>query len=236
MGKTNRYFDSTILQLSSTQEPRQAVLTFCEKMHGKLPKTAYHWYNTDGQALSIETVRQLLGNLAYAASADHPRICILLAADSASTPAQNALLKVLEEPPAHTRLILTTHKPGKLLPTILSRCLSVDLSQESVKQTPEDLRKIEEHAKELAGKLKQLSYNEIIDLSEQYKSREEAEQLLRALMLAIHQHQPLALGESEQLQRVSNLLSCQQALNQLEMNANVRLVLENCFFSVKNSQ
>ena len=40
-------------------------------------------------------------------------------------PAANALLKTLEEPPADTFLLLTTTRPARLLPTIVSRCQSI---------------------------------------------------------------------------------------------------------------
>lgn len=48
---------------------------------------------------------------------------IILEADGLSIPAQNALLKTLEEPPPHTKIILTSENRHLLLPTIISRCL-----------------------------------------------------------------------------------------------------------------
>ena len=49
----------------------------------------------------------------------------LMVPQESSQEAANAFLKLLEEPPAGTTLILTTHRPGSLLPTILSRVLGV---------------------------------------------------------------------------------------------------------------
>jgi DNA polymerase-3 subunit delta' len=46
--------------------------------------------------------------------------------------AANAFLKTLEEPPAHTLILLTSGRPAMLLPTIISRCLRLDLGFEGV--------------------------------------------------------------------------------------------------------
>jgi DNA polymerase III subunit delta' len=50
------------------------------------------------------------------------RVVILDGADAMNRSAANALLKILEEPPRRTLLLLVAHSPGKLLPTIRSRC------------------------------------------------------------------------------------------------------------------
>jgi DNA polymerase-3 subunit delta' len=50
------------------------------------------------------------------------RVVIIDAADDMNRHAANAVLKVLEEPPARAILILVSHSPGRLLPTIRSRC------------------------------------------------------------------------------------------------------------------
>ena len=55
------------------------------------------------------------------ASAPH-RVAIVDAADDLNVNAANAILKTLEEPPAHGVLLIVSHSPGGLLPTIRSRC------------------------------------------------------------------------------------------------------------------
>ncbi|MDB5428050.1 MAG: dnaC [Phenylobacterium sp.] len=55
------------------------------------------------------------------ASAPH-RVAIVDAADDLNVNAANAILKTLEEPPAHGVLLMVSHAPGRLLPTIRSRC------------------------------------------------------------------------------------------------------------------
>jgi replication-associated recombination protein RarA len=53
------------------------------------------------------------------------KVIVLDSIDDATPNAANALLKVLEEPPAHTLFLIITHMPGKILPTIKSRCHGV---------------------------------------------------------------------------------------------------------------
>jgi len=55
------------------------------------------------------------------ASAAH-RVAIIDAVDDLNTNAANAILKTLEEPPPHGVLLMISHSPGRLLPTIRSRC------------------------------------------------------------------------------------------------------------------
>lgn len=55
------------------------------------------------------------------------RVVIIDAADEMNRNAANAVLKVLEEPPAHALLLLIAHSPGRLLPTIRSRCRRLTL-------------------------------------------------------------------------------------------------------------
>jgi DNA polymerase-3 subunit delta' len=77
---------------------------------------------TPSRDIRIEQVRQLQERLAFRALESKTKVAILLTAHAMNPPAQNALLKTLEEPPAGTVLILVSSAPDKLLPTIRSRC------------------------------------------------------------------------------------------------------------------
>lgn len=73
--------------------------------------------------LPVEEVRRLHGFFSRHASIEGgQRIAIVDAADDMSRSAQNALLKILEEPPSRGLLLLISHAPGGLLPTTRSRC------------------------------------------------------------------------------------------------------------------
>lgn len=70
----------------------------------------------------IEDVRRLTSFLSLTAAAGEWRVVIVDTADEMNRNAANALLKGLEEPPSNTLFLLVCNAPGRLLPTIRSRC------------------------------------------------------------------------------------------------------------------
>jgi DNA polymerase-3 subunit delta' len=78
-------------------------------------------------ALKVHEVRTLSCFFGLTASAGGWRIAILDTADDMTEEAANALLKNLEEPPSRAVLLVLAHTPGRLLPTIRSRCQRLDL-------------------------------------------------------------------------------------------------------------
>lgn len=72
--------------------------------------------------ISVDDVRQVTAFLRLTAAEGGWRVVIVDCADDMNPNAANALLKVLEEPPARALLMLLSHSPGRLLPTIRSRC------------------------------------------------------------------------------------------------------------------
>lgn len=73
-------------------------------------------------AISVADIRRIAPFLHMTASFGGWRVVIINDADSMNRNAQNALLKILEEPPANTVLMLITHRIGAMIPTIRSRC------------------------------------------------------------------------------------------------------------------
>ena len=78
--------------------------------------------------ITVDDVRRLSSFLSLTTSAGGWRVVIVDAADEMNRNAANALLKGLEEPPAKTLFLLVSHAPGRLLPTIRSRCRMLNLS------------------------------------------------------------------------------------------------------------
>lgn len=74
------------------------------------------------QVISVEDVRALRDFFGLSATEGGRRVVIVDAADEMNPNAANALLKLLEEPPAGAVLLLVAHQPSALLPTIRSRC------------------------------------------------------------------------------------------------------------------
>jgi DNA polymerase III subunit delta' len=79
------------------------------------------------------------------------RVGIVDCADDMSVNAANALLKTLEEPPAGGVLILLSHAPGKLLPTIRSRCRKLSLAPLSQAELKAALPNIDATTRALSG-------------------------------------------------------------------------------------
>ena len=113
---------------------------------------------TEGRALDVleidgasnngvEQVRELRETCKYSPANSKFKIYIIDEVHMLSTAAFNALLKTLEEPPAHVKFMFATTDPEKVLPTILSRCQRFDL-----RRIPSAL--ITKHLAEIAGKEK----------------------------------------------------------------------------------
>jgi len=78
--------------------------------------------------ITVDVMRRLHGFFGLSAADGGQRVVIVDAADEMNTNAANALLKALEEPPANATLLLVSHQPSRLLPTIRSRCRDLRLS------------------------------------------------------------------------------------------------------------
>ncbi|MDP4023339.1 DNA polymerase III subunit delta' [Methylobacterium sp. NEAU 140] len=77
--------------------------------------------------IAVDAVRRALDLFAATAADSGWRVCILDSAEDLNANAANALLKVLEEPPARALFLILAHQPGRLLPTIRSRCRALAL-------------------------------------------------------------------------------------------------------------
>jgi DNA polymerase-3 subunit delta' len=75
----------------------------------------------------VDQVRELEGALRMRSSRAIAKMGVIYDADRMVLQAANAFLKTLEEPPAHSILVLVTSLPGALLDTIVSRCIQVPL-------------------------------------------------------------------------------------------------------------
>jgi DNA polymerase-3 subunit delta' len=80
--------------------------------------------------ITVEQIRELERELYLRPFSAPVKVAIVFDAERmclGAAGAANAFLKTLEEPPAHTLILLTSGRPAMLLPTILSRCLRLDL-------------------------------------------------------------------------------------------------------------
>jgi DNA polymerase-3 subunit delta' len=72
--------------------------------------------------ITVDETRETISFFGSTAAVEGWRVCIVDTVDELNPNAANALLKILEEPPRQSLFVLVSHAPGRVLPTILSRC------------------------------------------------------------------------------------------------------------------
>lgn len=123
----------------------------------------------------VDEVRSLIEKVKYAPTQGHYKVYIIDEVHMMSTGAFNALLKTLEEPPAHVIFILATTEPHKILPTIISRCQRFDFTKLSLKDIVERMRiviqeekyKCDDEALEMIAKLADGGMRDALSILEQ---------------------------------------------------------------------
>ncbi len=91
---------------------------------------------------SVDDVRALIEKVAFSPSEARYKVYVIDEVHMLSTSAFNALLKTLEEPPAHVIFVLATTEPHKIPATILSRCQRFDFHRINTRQIGEHLERI----------------------------------------------------------------------------------------------
>lgn len=108
-----------ILEVDSTEDDSESEEGAGKKSAGS---------KTPSKEIRIEQVRSLAGFMNVSTHRRGLRVVLLYPAEALNGASANALLKTLEEPPPGTLFILISHRPDRLLPTILSRCRKFPLS------------------------------------------------------------------------------------------------------------
>lgn len=90
----------------------------------------------------IDEIRNLRENVKFSPSKGHFKVYIIDEVHMLTMDAFNALLKTLEEPPAHVKFIFATTQAHKVPPTILSRCQRFDFRRISIKDIVDSLKLI----------------------------------------------------------------------------------------------
>lgn len=76
---------------------------------------------SDGRVISVYTVRAMIEKMQMSSMSGDWRVVLIDAVDELNTAASNAILKLLEEPPAKTLFLLVVHQLSNVLPTVRSR-------------------------------------------------------------------------------------------------------------------
>ncbi len=119
------------LSFEKMKEPCQKCIS-CQKIEKGLHPDVMTWTPQGAlRSIRIDQIRELQNQASFKSFEGKSKVHILQEADCLHITAANALLKVLEEPPPQTFIVLTTTHPESLLPTILSRCQLFPFRSES---------------------------------------------------------------------------------------------------------
>ena len=105
------------------------ALSLLERPEADTARTLAHpdlkWVEPEGSIIKVEDILQVAAFAVGTRQMAPAKVIVIESAELMNASAANALLKTLEEPPQDTYLLLATSRPGRLLPTIISRCQSV---------------------------------------------------------------------------------------------------------------
>lgn len=116
------------LDVPDSHPVARRLLQLAEARHFLLRRAPNDKETALSQVISVDEVRKMKSFFALSAADGGRRTAIIDAVDEMNPAAANALLKLLEEPPANVTLFLIAHQPARLLPTIRSRCRELRLT------------------------------------------------------------------------------------------------------------
>ena len=117
----------TNLDIDPANPVARRLLQLAEPRHFLLRRGPNDKETALSQVISVDEVRRMKSFFALSAADGGRRTAIIDSLDEMNPAAANALLKLLEEPPANVTLFLIAHQPARLLPTIRSRCRELRL-------------------------------------------------------------------------------------------------------------
>lgn len=185
--------------------------------------------NGEEEHTGIKDVRAFQKRLQLTPFQSPVTVGIIRQADKLTPEAQNALLKLLEEPPPHARILCETQSADVLLPTVVSRCELVSLT---------DSENAEKHmdAQSSLEVLLSSSIGRKLTLIDTIAKDRTSAKLWTAECIAVLEQKLNTLSDvqtkGKERVRVTKLIrKLITALSRLEHNVNPRLVLDNVFLS-----
>jgi DNA polymerase-3 subunit delta' len=108
----------------------------------------------NARVIKIEKIRALQDSASLTPIEARKKCCLIFDAERMSLGAANSLLKILEEPPSHLVMILTTTNPNEILPTIRSRCMTFRFSTlptEKIRNWLQEIHSVESTSADVAS-------------------------------------------------------------------------------------
>jgi len=178
----------------------------------------YRIANND--SVKISQIRSLTSYLYKKPLSSTHRVAVVYEAEKLTIPAQNAFLKLLEEPPKTAYILLGARNKLALLPTIVSRCLVINTPiTKHVLKCKDEIEKL----------LENMEIKAIFENAESFgKNKETAEEYLHELLFYLQDS--FLTGRGVELEKHANLAKqVNLSLRMLSVNVNPRQILENLF-------
>ena len=211
---------SLIIVGNNAQELKNKALEIAKE--NKISKFDVEIITTE-KAVGIGDIRNLQKNLFLKPLEGDKKAVILESFYGATIEAQNAFLKVLEEPPLSTVILILSTSLDFFLPTVLSRCKVINL-EKTKKLTKEEISQ----NLEILNSLEKNHISNALVIAQNYsKDRETALDFLESLIISVHQN----FGNDKKLGRVLKKLQKTHTIIKTT-NVNVRFALENLFLNL----
>lgn len=209
----------SILIVGTIEETRKKALEIV--LENKISKFDIDTIETE-KSIGIGDIRLLQKRIFLKPLESEQKAVILEAFFGMTIDSQNAFLKVLEEPPDNTIIIVLSNSTDFLLETILSRCSVLNLEKNNELETKnlEEFLKVINQIQKGQGILKFAQDNG--------KSREDALKFLENLIFAAHQNH----NENTNLKLIKKFQSTHTIIK--TTNVNPRFALENLFLNLNN--
>lgn len=140
LGKTA--FARAFTRVALCEQPGDAADTACGQCRGcTLLETGAHadfhevTIEPDHSGIGVDQIRALIEFFTLKGHFQSRKIALIHPAEAMNTASANALLKILEEPPAGALLLLVSHRPGRLPATVRSRCQKLRVPTPPWKET-----------------------------------------------------------------------------------------------------
>lgn len=216
---------NSFILISTNPEKRQDYLNLFSQEHhiSAFDRTVIE----EEGSIGIEIVRKFQQSLLLKPFQGQTKSIVLENAQNLTMEAQNAMLKLLEEPPVSTYIFLSSTTDQHFLPTILSRCQIIHLSEDEKALTTDETRQLGQEI----DIMRSGTISEKLALAETLASKKEALPVWLEQVLSLLRKE--MLKKEEKSQDAAMLVQLQETYKLLKTsNVNPRSLLEHCFLTI----
>lgn len=223
--KNKKTRDNYAIKICEELEIGSFDITVIDNNLANLPKQS--------KTIGIEEIRKLQGKIFLKPVNSKNKAIIFNNSEDLTIAAQNALLKVLEEPPRDTIIILVIPSYDLLIPTILSRCKVIEIKEENIETSEKDLSRY----LNILISLGSIGAGEKLKIAQDFgKTKEESLIFLEKMILTIRQELLNKINNSSENQTL-NLKNILISFNKTHTNIKTtnisqRLAIESLLLEV----